>query len=437
MSDKQKDHPFSASYEVPKQLSLPLGLEEAQEEDWDFADADTKTHTHCYHIYPAMMIPQVARRLIQTYGVGARLLLDPFCGSGTSLVEARLAGLDAVGTDLNPFATLLARAKTTDYDLTLVSREARQLHYFLNDLLRRRVEVPVPSFYNIDYWFKPEAQRDLALIQYGIERIISSEVRDFFWVAFAATVRESSNTRRGEFKLHRIPEPELNAYRPQVFATFWERLERNLRGLREFLKDYVSTTRAQVYECDIREGIPLATGAVDIVVTSPPYGDSQTTVAYGQFSRLILQWLGYDDSTAKSIDKRALGGKVLDQKVSYNAPTLDAILEKIAQIHPHRAAQVRQFYDDFWVGFSEIDRVTKAGGYGCFVVGNRTVKGVRIPTDRILMEIAACLGWRHLTTHRRSIPNKRMPLLNSPSNKPGELSPTMTEEYIVVLQKQA
>jgi len=437
MPDRQRDRFFSVSHEVPKQLSLPLGLEEAQEEDWDFADADTKTHTHCYHIYPAMMIPQVARRLIQTYGVGARLLLDPFCGSGTSLVEARLAGLDAVGTDLNPFATLLARAKTTDYDLTLVSREARQLHLFLSDLIRRRVEVPKPSFYNIDYWFKAEVQRDLALIRYGIERVISPEVRDFFWVAFAAAVRESSNTRRGEFKLHRIPEPELNAYRPQVFVTFWERLERNLCGLREFLRDRVSHTRAWVYECDIREGIPLATGAVDIVVTSPPYGDSQTTVAYGQFSRLILQWLGYDDSTAKSIDKRALGGKVLDKKVSYNAPSLDAVLEKIAQVHPNRAAQVRQFYDDFWRGFSEIDRVTKPGGYGCFVVGNRTVKGVRVPTDRILIEIAACFGWGHLITHRRNIPNKRMPLLNSPSNKPGELSPTMTEEYIVVLQKQS
>jgi site-specific DNA-methyltransferase (cytosine-N4-specific) len=64
------------------------------------------------------------------------------------------------------------------------------------------------------------------------------------------------------------------------------------------------------------------------------------------------------------------------------------------------------------------------------------VKGVRLPTDHILIEIAACFGWTHITTHHRNIPNKRMPLRNSPSNKPGELSPTMTEEYIVVLQRQ-
>ncbi|MCS7273174.1 MAG: type II restriction endonuclease [Fimbriimonadales bacterium] len=60
---------------------------EGEPEDWDYATADTKTHTHCYHIYPAMMIPQVARRLIRLYGRSEGTLLDPFCGSGTSLVD--------------------------------------------------------------------------------------------------------------------------------------------------------------------------------------------------------------------------------------------------------------------------------------------------------------------------------------------------------------
>jgi site-specific DNA-methyltransferase (cytosine-N4-specific) len=421
---------------VREQMRLHLGLMDADGEDWDYAAADTKTHTHCYHIYPAMMIPQVARRLIRTYGAGARLLLDPFCGSGTSLVEARLAGLNAIGIDLNPFATLLARAKTTDYDLPSVYKQSRKLRHFVDDLLKRGMEVPAPQFYNIDYWFKPEAQRDLALLRYAIESVIPVETRDFFWVAFAATVRESSNTRRGEYKLYRIPESELHTYTPRVFTTFWERLGRNLRGLEEFLNERDPRTHAQVYERDVRDGIPLTTGAVDIVVTSPPYGDSQTTVAYGQFSRLVLQWLGYDDDTAKSIDRRALGGTIAPTKIHYNAPSLESTLEAIGQASHKRAAQVKQFYDDFAQCFPEISRVVKPGGYGCFVVGNRTVKGVRIPTDRILIEIAACFGWAHITTHHRNIPNKRMPLRNSPSNKPGELAPTMTEEHIVVLQKQ-
>lgn len=103
--------------------------------------------------------------------------------------------------------------------------------------------------------------------------------------------------------------------------------------------------------------------------------------------------------------------------------------------HPKRAAQVKQFYDDFSECFLEITRVAKPGSHACFVVGNRTVKGVRIPTDLILIEIASCFGWKHCTTHHRRIPNKRMPLRNSPSNKPGESCETMTQEHIVILRR--
>jgi site-specific DNA-methyltransferase (cytosine-N4-specific) len=119
---------------------------------------------------------------------------------------------------------------------------------------------------------------------------------------------------------------------------------------------------------------------VDIVVTSPPYGDSQTTVAYGQFSRLVLQWLGYDDETAKSIDRRALGGRLAPTEPRYESPSLARALAAIGDACPKRAAQVKQFYDDFAQCIPELSRVVRAGGYGCFVVGNRTVKGVRLPT---------------------------------------------------------
>gem|GEM_PF-3021256 len=149
-------------------------------------------------------------------------------------MEARLAGLDAGGIDLNPFAVLLARAKTTDYDLSTLLRQARQLRQFVNDLVRRGVEVPSPSFYNMDYWFKPEVQRDLALLRYGIERVIEPEERDFFWVAFAAAVREGSNTRRGEYKLHRMPEPALHAHSPKSLLLFGS-------GLNVICVDYKSS----------------------------------------------------------------------------------------------------------------------------------------------------------------------------------------------------
>jgi len=85
-------------------------------DSWDFKNANTKEYTHCFHSYPAMMIPQVARRIIEIYGKNATLLFDPYCGTGTSLVEANLKGINAIGTDLNPLARLIAQAKTTKID---------------------------------------------------------------------------------------------------------------------------------------------------------------------------------------------------------------------------------------------------------------------------------------------------------------------------------
>jgi len=423
----------SDSARVREQLAL-LTIEK-DDEGWDYADADTKTHTHGYHVYPAMMIPQVARRLIRLYGSQRGTLLDPFCGSGTSLVEARLAGMHAIGIDINPFAVFLARAKTHLFDTDLVVHEARRLRQLFEAGEIKQAEPP--RFFNIDYWFKPVVQVELATLREAICTQIDPRVRDFFWVAFAHTVRECSNTRKGEYKLYRLPEQELASYQPQVLPTFWEKLARNLRGLVEFVESADPNTKVDVLHGDIRHPQPFEADSVDLIVTSPPYGDSQTTVAYGQFSRLALQWLGLNDQEVKKIDHRSLGGHLRSTQASYYSATLDQVLEQIQVRDAKRASQVKQFYDDFAECFPEITRLARRRAYACFVVGNRTVKGVRIPTDRILVEIASCFGWCYQTTYHRRIPNKRMPLRNSPSNKPGELCDTMTEEHIVILRKEA
>lgn len=85
---------------------------------WSFKEANTKEYTHCYHTYPAMMIPQVARTLIKEYKPNGRLslILDSYMGSGTTLVESSLVGINSIGTDLNPLARLMSKVKTTHYD---------------------------------------------------------------------------------------------------------------------------------------------------------------------------------------------------------------------------------------------------------------------------------------------------------------------------------
>ena len=98
--------------------------------DWEYRTANTKEYTHGIHPYPAMMIPQVARRLIGEYGPEEGVLLDPYCGTGTTLLEGMLVNLDATGTDLNPLARLIARTKTAPIDLDLLDREIKDFSEF-------------------------------------------------------------------------------------------------------------------------------------------------------------------------------------------------------------------------------------------------------------------------------------------------------------------
>ncbi len=97
----------------------------------NYEGVNTKGDTHCFRGYPAMMIPQVAGRLLNLYAPSAWLLFDPYCGTGTSLVEANLRGINAVGTDLNPLARLIATAKTTPIEAQVLDRALQDCRDYL------------------------------------------------------------------------------------------------------------------------------------------------------------------------------------------------------------------------------------------------------------------------------------------------------------------
>ncbi|MEM2991050.1 MAG: DNA methyltransferase, partial [Halobacteria archaeon] len=71
---------------------VQIKLDNTQDEDWTFKEANTHEYTHGLHPYPARMCPQIARKLIKLYSKPKDIIFDPFCGSGTVLVEAKLAG---------------------------------------------------------------------------------------------------------------------------------------------------------------------------------------------------------------------------------------------------------------------------------------------------------------------------------------------------------
>lgn len=411
--------------------------------DWTFNGVSTRELTHCYHDYPARMIPQVAGKLLDMFAaVDANLLFDPYCGTGTSLVEGLIRGLNVIGTDLNPLARLIAQAKTSTPDLDEIDRQMTKFNRFaLRAKTRTLAEsLVIPGISRLEFWFKPTVISHLRQVKNFIDEIADDGAQLFFQVAFSETVRESSNTRNDEFKLYRYDAERLKKFNPDVFGIMAEKLKRNRTGLQKFLAimhNFQHPPSARIYDFDTVEGIPadkISPNSVDIVVTSPPYGDSHTTVAYGQYSRLSAAWLGLAEPD--KIDAKLMGSKIYKNPPVLPCDSLNRAIGAIRRTDEKRALEVAAFYTDLYNSISNVAQVVKPGGYVCYVVGNRKVKGVMLPTDDAIRCFFEHCGFEYIDTFHRSIPNKRMPLRTSPTNVPGAVDNTMLHEHIVVLRRK-
>jgi tRNA G10 N-methylase Trm11 len=252
-------------------------------------------------------------------------------------------------------------------------------------------------------------------------------------------VRESSNTRKGEFKLFRYAAEKLQTYFPNPYRIMLSKLERNLRGYVQFnglmvkLKNKpISTILGlnSVSEIPCKE---LPANSIDIVVTSPPYGDSHTTVAYGQYSRLSSEWLSLIER--ENIDNKLMGGRKLRELPEFPSNSLNSAIGQIYDRNPKRALEVASFYADLLSSIENVSKLLRKDGHACYVVGNRTVNSVILPTSITIKDFFEFCGLEYVTTHKREIPNKRMPAKNSPTNVAGETSSTMLNEHIVVMRK--
>lgn len=427
-----------------KQLNF-IELNECKKtfDDWTFNGASTRELTHCYHDYPARMIPQVARKLLDLFGVSAKYLFDPYCGSGTSLVEANIRGINAFGTDLNPLARLIAKAKTATPETKLLEKQISTFNKMVLDEKQRKVKETqeIYGISRLNFWFKPEVIEKLFKLRKYINTIDNEEIRLFFQVAFSETVRESSNTRNDEFKLYRYSEEKLKKFNPDVYGIMSSKLKRNFDGYKKYktiIDNLKQRPLANIYSFNSVDGIPediIPEEGIDIVITSPPYGDSSTTVAYGQYSRLSAAWLELEEPD--KIDRKLMGSKIVKEFLSFPSKSLNTAINEIKKTNEKRAREVTSFYIDLLASISNVAKVIKKNGYACYVVGNRKVKGVILPTDIAVKDFFASYGFKYVNTFIRSIPNKRMPSKNSPTNAAGIIDSTMTQEYIIVMQRNS
>lgn len=405
----------------------------------DFKGVSMDYSTHKYHNYPATMIPKLPDLFIKAVKSATSIhsVYDPFMGSGTTLVEATRHNLNSTGVDLNPLAVLMSKVKTRTLNQKKLEKYRDYIYktYSKNkdDYDKGRLTLELPTFKKIDYWFKDYIIIDLQILRSAIFSIQEDNYREFFLIPFSSTVRYVSNTRNSEFKMYRMAPRVLEKWHPNVFSKFKEFTEKNV---------YLNS---QLSKHDVKANPLLGTSkslsniednSFDLLITSPPYGDSKTTVAYGQFSRTSLQWLNLDVEPADEVpklDRKLLGGKVnKDNTTALPSSTLNKTLSKIKEQDEHRAFEIKQFYADLYEVLKECKRVMKPNSYQFWVTANRTVKGVQIPTNKIITELFESINISKLASYTRNIPNKRMPARNSPTNKKGKTNSTMKQEHIVL-----
>ena len=202
-------------------------------EDWDFRYSDTKEYTHSYHTYPAMMIPQIARKLIEDYApdFGVNVIFDPYMGSGTTLVESKTKGINCIGTDINPLARFMSTVKTTNFNIKLIT-EIRENLLIEIDKYIPNYDFNLENVTNIEFWYNKDRVSELVFLENIINKL-DVTVKDFFLIALSECIREVSYTRNSEFKRYKIAADKIQDFNPNTFSIFLKKINRNIKGLEE------------------------------------------------------------------------------------------------------------------------------------------------------------------------------------------------------------
>jgi len=251
-----------AAAELVAALDVPSSIE---------AEELSRAHVHGFHSYPARMHPATARRLCEAFSAPGDRVLDPFCGSGTVLVEARLAGREAIGVDANPLAVRLARLKTQPTTegfrarLVAAARSAAELA----DTRRKAKSGASRAYGKRDMaLFQPHILLELDSLRLSIEGITEDEpVKSTLELVLSSILiklsRKSSDTTGHE------AERRLAAgYPARLFVRKTEELASRLGEVAERL---ARGPFARVLEGDARVLEGVADGSIQLVLTSPPY----------------------------------------------------------------------------------------------------------------------------------------------------------------------
>lgn len=348
--------------------------------EWNFWEAETDYLTHAIHRYSGKFIPQIAAQAISMLTREGDVVLDPYCGSGTTLLEAALLKRAAIGSDLNPLAALIARVKTTPIPTKQLDGLKQLLAEIVagldgdlfGELIDTTVDVRlVDPWYT--KWFSTQNLFDLVRIHRAISKIEEGALKDVATVAFSDVLRRSSNAHQG---YPNVMFDRRGIFRPRPGRQFLKALNSICESIAS-LQDYATELSSVSVGVADAGDLNIADESVDAVITHPPYVGS---IPYAEYLALSLKWLGEDP---KDLDKKLTGGQRQSRTV------------------------LPRFEQGYRKMLEESFRVLKRGGNMFLMVGNPTIKGVLVDLAEMTTSYCYEIGFEFVANTTRSAKNRR------------------------------
>lgn len=419
---------------------------------------------HGLHQYKGKFYPQLVKSLYNWAGIGpGKVVVDPFSGSGTSLVEASLLGATVRGVDLNPLAVLISNTK-----VRLLGIDGKELEASCQQLLERldqnEIVEPsqvIPSAEHLANWFHPHHFAQLAQIMSAIRQEGWDLARDFFRVTLSNILRDCSLQDPSQLRIRRRPDTDVV---PLPIPKFHSALLSNLKSMLSFCTANQGFGAAPIgdaycYEQDVSDPTMLPGFAltrpnqVDAVVTSPPYA---TALPYLDTDRLSLFLLGMlAPSGLKQLEKRMIGNReislserrtlqvhMVETDTFHAFPTeLQNLLLTLIDSQRMEGSGFRKqnlpsllylYFDKMTRVLSHMAHILKPGAPCVVIVGNSTTKigdeTVLIDTAGILTAIGQNVGLQFEDEVTKSLPSANYASTVHSGN-------AMKEEKVLLLRK--
>ena len=350
----------------------------------------TTAGTHGLHRFAAKFVPQVPAWALDSFASTSSVVLDPFMGSGTTLVEGVLRGGTSVGVDIDPLARFITRAKVTAVDHERIAELGREV------ALRwrapaARLEPPMPDIANFDHWFSPAQWGWVQSLRDAILALdCPDDERAFLLVVFGSTLRWVSNA---DDQSHKTYVSGTLGKRPPTVAEVWGRfLGRAVDGLADLNRRRHRRSVAVIPAAADATRLGLEPHSVDLAVTSPPYLDS---VDYPYNMMLEYFWLGPllgvpDRRSFNALRRRPIGAKNPAEPIGL--PPGLAGLVPLDVMPPARRSAATTYFALMERHFREVTGCLRPGARYAFVVGNSQTLAGMVPLHDALVRLAADAG---------------------------------------------